>query len=188
MHPELAAFLDPRRPDFAQPVAWRGGEHRLSLRGYFTVDAPPDAFVLAGRVLVLDRDRVLVVKNPDGEHVIPGGRREPGETALDAAQREVVEETGWSIGNPSPFSVIHFHYETPEPRDVGRVIYPDFLWQVFLAEPAGFDPTVRDPDGYERGAAFRSTTEVLERRLEPFQRVLLESAARAAASPRTGPA
>ena len=171
MHPELAAFLEPRAADFGQRLAWHGGEHRLQLRGYFTPDAPPDEFVLAGRVLVLDRDRVLVVQNPDGEHIIPGGRRQPRETALDAASREVVEETGWSISDPTPFSVLHLQYETPEPTNVGRVIYPDFLWHVFLAGPGGFDPTVRDPDGYERSGGVRLIAEVLKQPLESFQQV-----------------
>ncbi len=179
MDRELAAFLEHRAPDFGQSIAWR--EHRLALRGYFTADAPPDAFVLAGRALVLKRGRVLVGENQDGKHVIPGGRRKPGETALDAARREVVEETAWSICNPSAFSVIHFRYETPAPVSVGRVIYPDFLWQVFLAEPAQFDPKARDPDGYERGGAFRSMTEALKQPLQPFERVLLARAASASA-------
>lgn len=174
--PELAAFLADRAPDFAQQLSWRGGLHRFQLRGYFTADAPPDAFVLAGRAIVLDGDRVLVVRDADGQHVTPGGRREAGETALAAAEREVIEETGWSIAKPAPLSVIHLHHETPEPSGVGRYIYPDFLWQVFVAQPASFDPAARHTDGYEIGASFQAIAEVLELPLEPFQRALLEAA------------
>jgi len=179
MNPELAAFLDARVADFDQQVVWRGGEHRLQLRGYLTTDTPPDAFVLAGRALVIDDQRVLVVRTADGEHVLPGGRREPGETAVDAAHREVIEETGWSISHPTALSVLHLHYETPEPVNVGRVIYPDFLWHVFVAQPSGFDPTAQHTDGYELGAGFRPIAEVLQEALEPFQRILLEAAVRA---------
>jgi 8-oxo-dGTP diphosphatase len=176
MDAELAGFLESRRADFAQQVAWRGGQHRFQLRGYFTSEPPPDAFVLAGRAIVLDGERVLVVRDGDGEHVIPGGRREPGETALDAAYREVVEETGWSISSPCAFSVIHMHYETPEPVNVGRYLYPDFLWQVFVAKPNRFDPTARHTDGYELDATFRPIVEVLQAPLEPFQRIMLQAA------------
>jgi 8-oxo-dGTP pyrophosphatase MutT (NUDIX family) len=179
MNPELAAFLEPRAADFSEQLAWRGGEHLVSLRGYFTSDTPPDAFVLAGRAIVIDGPRVLVVRNPDGEHILPGGRREPGETAIDAARREVVEETGWSIASPTAFSVLHVHYDTPEPRNVGRVIYPDFLWHVFIARPRSFDEPARQPDEYELGAKFHDIAELLARpnALERYQRILLEAAA-----------
>lgn len=164
---------------------WRGGEHRLQLRGYLTAETPPDDFVLAGRALVIHEGQVLVVRDPDGEHVLPGGRREPGESALDAAHREVIEETGWSVSNSVPLSILHLHYETPRPLNVGRVIYPDFLWHVFMASPSGFDPAARHTDGYELGAAFHSITEPLKQRLPLFQRILLETAVRVRGSSAT---
>ena len=173
---ELATFLGSRTADMRQQVVWSGGEHRLQLNGYLTADAPPDAFVLAGRALVVENGRVLVVRTRDGEHVIPGGRLESGETALDAARRELLEETGWSIVEPHAFSVLHLHYETPEPVNVGRVIYPDFLWQVFIAKPGAFDLAARHIGGYELDAVFRPIDEVLQLPLEPFQRVLLQAA------------
>jgi 8-oxo-dGTP pyrophosphatase MutT (NUDIX family) len=182
MDPELSTFLESRIADFSQQLVWRGGEHRLQLRGYFTTDPPPDAFVLAGRALVIDDQQVLVVQDGDGEHILPGGRRESGESAVDAVYREVIEETGWSISNPTVFSVIHLHHETPEPVNVGRIIYPDFLWHVFIAKPLSFDPRARHTDGYELGAAFRPIAKVLQQSLEPFQRILLEAAVRACAS------
>lgn len=165
--------------DFGQELVWRGGKHRLQLRGYFTTDPPPDAFVLAGRALVIDGGNVLVVRDGDGEHVIPGGRREPGESALDAVHRELIEETGWSISAVTAFSVLHLHHETPRPTDAGHIIYPDFLWQVFVAKPRTFDAEARHTDGYELGASFRPIAQVLQQQsLEPFQRVLLEAAVR----------
>jgi 8-oxo-dGTP diphosphatase len=184
MDPELAGFLESRVVDFAQELVWRGGKYRFQLRGYFTSAPPPDAFVLAGRAIVLDGERVLVVRDPDNEHVTPGGRREPGETALDAAYREVLEETGWLISNPFALSVIHLHYETPEPVNVavGRYIYPDFLWQIFVANPNGLDSKARHTDGYEIDATFRPIAEMLQEPLEPFQRILLQAAVRARAS------
>ncbi len=119
MDRDLVAFLESRSVDFSQQVVWRGGQHRLRLRVYITADTPPDAFVLAGRALVIDGARVLVVRNPDGEHVLPGGRREPGESAIDAVHREVVEETGWAILRPTPLGVLHLHYETRNPSTSG---------------------------------------------------------------------
>lgn len=182
MDAELSTFLDTRTPDFGQQLVWQGGKHRFQLRGYFTPDSPPDAFVLAGRALVFDGELVLVVQDADGEHILPGGRREAGESAVDAVHREVVEETGWSISDTAAFSIIHLHHETPRPVDVGHVIYPDFLWHVFVATPRAFDARARHTDGYELGATFRPIAEVLQQPLEPFQRALLETAVRFRAS------
>jgi 8-oxo-dGTP pyrophosphatase MutT (NUDIX family) len=185
MDPELATFLRLRTTDFEQSIVWRGGEHRLQLRGYFTAEPPPDRYVLAGRALVVEDDRVLVVRDPENEHVLPGGRLEPGETTVQAVHREVLEETGWSISHLAAFSVLHLHYETPEPKNVGRVIYPDFLWHVFVARPCGFDPKARHTDGWEVGAAFRPISQVLAQPLQPFQRILLEHATRISAAQAT---
>ncbi|MTH63299.1 NUDIX hydrolase [Paracoccus shanxieyensis] len=53
---------------------------------------------LAALAVVLDGDRVLLVQRrnpPDaGLWGFPGGHVEPGETALEAAARELAEETG----------------------------------------------------------------------------------------------
>jgi len=40
----------------------------------------------------------------------PGGRLEEGETPLDAAMREVAEETGWQVTKFSPFKTVVHHY------------------------------------------------------------------------------
>jgi ADP-ribose pyrophosphatase YjhB (NUDIX family) len=57
---------------------------------------------LAGRVIVLDPDeRVLLFRYddgpPNGPHwSTPGGGLNPGESYRDGAQRELIEETGWT--------------------------------------------------------------------------------------------
>jgi 8-oxo-dGTP pyrophosphatase MutT (NUDIX family) len=56
----------------------------------------------AGRVIVLDPDgRVLLFRYddgpPNGRHwSTPGGGLEPGESFAEGAQRELIEETGWT--------------------------------------------------------------------------------------------
>ncbi len=57
--------------------------------------------VSARAVVVDEAGRVLLVRHRDGDrefHVLPGGRIEPGETAAEAARREVLEETGLEVG------------------------------------------------------------------------------------------
>jgi 8-oxo-dGTP pyrophosphatase MutT (NUDIX family) len=62
----------------------------------------PDRFRLAGRVLVLDPDnRVLLFLHdfdrPNGRYWgTPGGGLHDGESFHDGAQRELIEETGWT--------------------------------------------------------------------------------------------
>ncbi|HZJ10658.1 MAG TPA: NUDIX domain-containing protein [Trueperaceae bacterium] len=48
----------------------------------------------AGGVVFDDRGRVLVLRHAGGNWVFPKGHLEPGETALQAALREVEEEAG----------------------------------------------------------------------------------------------
>ncbi len=177
MDAALQRFLAGRSADFSQTIEFGDGAHRLTLRGYLTTDTPPDQLVLAGRALVLRESEVLVVQNPDGEHVLPGGRREAGESPEDSARREVLEEAGWTLGDLEPFAALHLHYETPRPTNpVGRIIYPDFIWQVFRAAPLAHVPQSRQLGDWEQDAYFRPVTEVIDI-LEPYQRVLLETAA-----------
>ncbi|MFG3257325.1 NUDIX domain-containing protein [Streptomyces sp. NPDC048172] len=56
---------------------------------------------VSARAVVVDQEgRVLLVRHRDGDrefHVLPGGRVEPGQTAAEAARREVEEETGLRV-------------------------------------------------------------------------------------------
>jgi ADP-ribose pyrophosphatase YjhB (NUDIX family) len=40
---------------------------------------------------------VLTVQSSEGFHTLPGGRVEPGETLVEAALRETLEESGYSV-------------------------------------------------------------------------------------------
>jgi len=48
---------------------------------------------------ILDKDaRILLTRRADnGQWCLPGGRMEPGESAAEACEREVLEETGLSV-------------------------------------------------------------------------------------------
>ena len=85
---------------------------------------PPRPIVGIG-VVVLKAGHVLLVrraKPPNlGSWSLPGGAQELGETAEQAARRELAEETGVTVGalhlaavvdniRPDPAGRIHFHY------------------------------------------------------------------------------
>jgi 8-oxo-dGTP diphosphatase len=64
---------------------------------YCDPDAPPPTVVvpLVYAIVRDDSDRVLLVRRLDtGDWELPGGRVDPGESAVDALVREVEEETG----------------------------------------------------------------------------------------------
>lgn len=65
---------------------------------------------------VIEREgRVLITKRKPGTHLagyweFPGGKREPGEDLDMCLKRELREELGVEIEEPTPFVVIHHEY------------------------------------------------------------------------------
>lgn len=127
----------------------------------------------AGRIMLLDpQDRVLLSHDTWGGRdwwTTPGGGIEPGETAEQAAVREVFEETGFRDIELGPL-VIRHHF---------REVFYDYLldqeeW-IFLGRTAGGEPDVSGLQGLELEfmlgfrwwtvAELRSTAEVVYPRL-----------------------
>lgn len=57
--------------------------------------------VLAGAVVILEREGFIVLQQRSDNRLwsVPGGMIEPGESAEEAAAREVLEETGLHVGS-----------------------------------------------------------------------------------------
>jgi ADP-ribose pyrophosphatase len=90
-------------------------EKKLSSGGY-----PGSPQVAVGAIVIKDNGVLLVKRNkPPGEGLwaIPGGRVELGETLQQAAEREILEETGLKIRAGDPL----YTFEVIEPDDVGRI-------------------------------------------------------------------
>ncbi len=74
--------------------------------------------VLAG-VLLDTSGRVLLAQRPPGKHLagqweFPGGKREAGESPLQALTRELAEELGIVVQHAEPLIALPWHYDANE--------------------------------------------------------------------------
>lgn len=157
---EIGAFLADKRPFLEADDAWADGTMPLHVRYFRTDEQPPAPYVTSVRCLVVQDDSVLVVSNPEGRHILPGGRREAGETLVQTLRREVAEETGWSIDSISRLGFIHLEHLDPKPPGY-RFPHPHFFQVVYVAHASMYVPeSVRDHD-YEEAAAFVPMSKLL---------------------------
>lgn len=118
----------------------------------------------------------MVITDYNGEpHIIPGGRRELGEGLETALQREILEETGWQVGNTAVLGFIHFHHLTPKP-DGYPYPYPDFVQVVYTAVARSYEAAALAPDPYVASTQFCPIEEVLGLNLSVGQKALLQTA------------
>ena len=152
MNPALAEFLQGLVPAARERVMWPGATE-FEVTSYLTDREPPMTLVTSVRAVVRRGDDVLVFDDDRGEsHVLPGGRRESGESLVVALERELREETGCAVSERRLVGTLHFHRLTELPHSSPYFgSSPDFLQVVFDVttvddpiEPAG-DPWVRRP-------------------------------------------
>jgi 8-oxo-dGTP pyrophosphatase MutT (NUDIX family) len=129
------------------------------------------------RCLLFNGDAILVERDLDGVHILPGGRCEKDETLEHTLRREILEETGWTIDTPRILGCLHFHHLSPRPARY-PFAYPDFLQPIFMAEAVDDLPDQRVHDDYVVDSAFRAMSEVLQLPLPAGQQHLLATALR----------
>ena len=122
-----------------------------NLAGFERVAASPDGLTAAavavcvvvqddGTLALLITQRADTLRSHAGQWALPGGRREPGESAEDAARRELHEETGVSVGAGDVLGLLD-DYATRS----GYLITPVVVW----GGPA--DPAMRGPESEVAG-------------------------------------
>ena len=150
---EIRAFLAGKTPFHETETRWAEGTLPLRVRYYRSNELPPDKHVTSVRCLVFKGDSVLVLRNREGYHILPGGRREAGESFKQTLRREVAEETGWTIRAVSRLGFIHLEHKGPKPAGY-RFPHPHFFQIVYTACASEFMPDSKGDDDYEESAAF----------------------------------
>ncbi|MCC7570201.1 NUDIX domain-containing protein [Candidatus Micrarchaeota archaeon] len=80
-------------------------------------------FAAAVKALIVDKDKILLIKRKisdahcPGEWELPGGRLEPGEDPIEGLKREIKEETGLEIEVVTSLGIKYFQ------RDDGQKIF-----------------------------------------------------------------
>src|SRR5438093_9064671 len=89
----------------------------------------------AGRACFLLTRRAAGLRNHARQWALPGGRLEPGESALEAARRELSEEVGLALGADAALGLLDDY-----PTRSGFLITPVVFW-------GGADPALKaNPD------------------------------------------
>lgn len=175
MPTDLARFLAMQTPLATEMQVWGEGTLPLRITAYWGREMPPPAYVTSVRAMVFRAGEVLVLRNADGPHVLPGGRRELGENLTATLCRELGEETGWLPRALQPLGFCRLQHLSPRPTAYPYP-YPDFCWLIYRAEAGTFDAAARLADDYEQDARFYPPAAALALPLGPVQRALLERA------------
>ncbi len=118
-------------PDLARPFRreWGPIDGQFELLG----DMPEDRLISNVRIVPFVGENVVVLKMDDGEWNHPGGTREPGESLLETARRELIEEAGARLISLNPFGVFRCRSFADEPFR-SHMPHPDFFHLVVTAE------------------------------------------------------
>jgi 8-oxo-dGTP pyrophosphatase MutT (NUDIX family) len=171
---DVGRFFATLTPAAEEEVAWLGGTIRLRLRVYLTDELAPLDYVSSVRAVVVTDAGCAVLRNADGVHALPGGRREPDETLQETLCRELREEIGCRVTTSQPFGLLHFHHLTGKPS-VYPYPYPDFLQVVFAVRGTPDEPS-GTPDPYETSVEFVALSRLGSIELPAYQRLLVRSA------------
>lgn len=167
------APFSPGEPRAMEIADWPGGL-RIEISSFVTHELPPDELVTSIRAVVLRGEEVLTLLSHGGTVIVPGGRREPGESHRETLEREVLEESGCRLGLKRRLGVLRFRHLTPEP-EAYPYPYPVFWQIVYAARATGRDEWSGDPEGEIQSVRFVSIDTARTLSIPRTQLVLLDA-------------
>lgn len=170
----LTTFLARHAPEITEDVVW-GDRMRLRLKAYLSQEMPPLSYLTSARAVVIHDGSVLLQRDRNSRHILPGGRLEENELPEVALRREIGEETGWSLGKVTTIGFMHFLHLDPKLSDY-RYPYPDFLQVVYAAEALTYSPGIMVEDGYEVDSELGPLSVVRRMDLTPKEKMYLDAA------------
>ena len=173
MNEALEHYLSQLHP--VNREAWDWGDIKLKVTLYLTDKLPPLSFISSARAVLFKDNQIMTLTNPGETHILPGGRREAGETLLDTVQRECLEETGWLVQVSQLIAVTHCQHQTPKPVNY-PFPYPDFIQVIYLAKAIEHQIDARLDDDYEISSGFETIHKVKKMPLTPNQHLIFEHA------------
>jgi 8-oxo-dGTP pyrophosphatase MutT (NUDIX family) len=149
---QLAAVLEADVPAARGEAAW--GPLSLRVTAYLGARRLPEKLITSVRCVAGHGDLVVVTRSSDDVSILPGGRRQSGESMSQTVIREVYEETGCHL-DPASLRVLgylHFEHLVAPPSDYAYP-HPDFLQLVFTGTAIDAPRQEwKDLDGYVQQA------------------------------------
>jgi 8-oxo-dGTP pyrophosphatase MutT (NUDIX family) len=173
---DLQALLGTLQPAVVERVIWPNNTV-VDVAAYPVPTPVPAELVVSVRCIVRVGEHIVVCRTPGDEHVMPGGRRLPGETYETTACREVYEETGWLVDESDlrELGFLHFRHVEPQPDD-HPYPHPDFLQIVYTGRAHGRDGDSSawvDIEGWEQGHRLLTVPELDDVKLPAGQRAFV---------------
>lgn len=172
----LAAFLVEQQRVAEEHPSWFNGRMPLQQHTYISRVFPPETLISSARAILFHKGQIMVIRDHKNEpYIIPGGRRDPGETVEETLRRELLEEVGWTVRALQLLGFIHFRHLGSKP-DNYVYPFPDFIQVVYTAVADTYQAEALVPDKYVTSSRFHPETAVQQLDLRPGQRALLQAA------------
>ncbi len=112
-----------------------------------TVAAPDELVSRLHLVAVTSCSKIIVCTSVQGWRFLPGGTREPGESLVSLARRELLEEAGAEMAGELRFFAAHVADSAREGPFRPHLPHPRTYWAYAVAEAEMACPPTNPPDG-----------------------------------------